>query len=79
MGLDMYLNAERYLWSHHDGDKQLSENIGQLVGLPADGRIKTITEIIKVSLVIILTTKEESFPSRKYHMCMFRLIYSLLT
>jgi hypothetical protein len=43
MGLDMYLNAERYLWSHDDGDKQLSENIGQLVGLPADGRIKTIT------------------------------------
>lgn len=43
MGLDMYLNAERYLWSHVDGDRQLSENIGQLVGLPADGRIKTIT------------------------------------
>ena len=43
MGLDMYLNAERYLWSHEDSDRQLSENIGQLVGLPADGRIKTIT------------------------------------
>ena len=43
MGLDMYLNAERYLWSHVDVDTQLSENIGQLVGLPADGRIKTIT------------------------------------
>lgn len=43
MGLDMYLNAERYLWSHVDVDTTLSENIGQLVGLPADGRIKTIT------------------------------------
>ena len=43
MGLDMYLNAERYLWSHEDGDKQISENIGQLVGLPADGKVKTIT------------------------------------
>jgi hypothetical protein len=39
----MYLNAERYLWSHVDVDTTLSENIGQLVGLPADGRIKTIT------------------------------------
>lgn len=43
MGLDMYLNAERYLWSHEDGDKQISENIGQLVGLPVDGKVKTIT------------------------------------
>jgi len=43
MGLDMYLNAERYLWSHEDGDKQISENIGQLVGLPTDGKVKTIT------------------------------------
>ena len=43
MGLDMYLNAERYLWNHEDGDKQISENIGQLVGLPTDGKVKTIT------------------------------------
>jgi len=43
MGLDMYLNAERYLWSHKEGDKQISENIGQLVGLPTDGKVKTIT------------------------------------
>ena len=43
MGLDMYLNAERYLWSHEDGDKQISENIGQLIGLPSDGKVKTIT------------------------------------
>jgi hypothetical protein len=43
MGLDMYLNAERYLWGHEDGDKQISENIGQLVGLPTDGKVKTIT------------------------------------
>lgn len=43
MGLDMYLNAERYLWSHNDADKQISENIGQLVGLPTDGKVKTIT------------------------------------
>jgi hypothetical protein len=43
MGLDMYLNAERYLWNHEDGDKQISENIGQLIGLPTDGKVKTIT------------------------------------
>ena len=43
MGLDMYLNAERYLWGHDEGDKQISENIGQLVGLPTDGKVKTIT------------------------------------
>jgi hypothetical protein len=43
MGLDMYLNAERYLWSHEEGDKQISENIGQLIGLPSDGKVKTIT------------------------------------
>ena len=43
MGLDMYLNAERYLWGHEAGDKQISENIGQLIGLPADGKVKTIT------------------------------------
>lgn len=43
MGLDMYLNAERYLWGHSDGDKQISENIGQLIGLPVDSNVKTIT------------------------------------
>jgi hypothetical protein len=43
MGLDMYLNAERYLWGHEDGDKQISENIGQLIGLPTDSKVKTIT------------------------------------
>jgi len=43
MGLDMYLNAERYLWGHEEGDKQISENIGQLIGLPSDGKVKTIT------------------------------------
>jgi hypothetical protein len=43
MGLDMYLNAERYLWGHEEGDKQISENIGQLIGLPTDGKVKTIT------------------------------------
>ena len=42
MGLDMYLNAERYLWGHDEGDKQISENIGQLIGLPADRKVKTI-------------------------------------
>lgn len=41
MGLDMYLNAERYLWSMGD-DKELGENIGALVGLPADAKIKTV-------------------------------------
>jgi hypothetical protein len=43
MGLDMYLNAERYLWGHEEGDKQISENIGQLIGLPTEGKVKTIT------------------------------------
>jgi hypothetical protein len=43
MGLDMYLNAERYLWSHDAGDKQISENIGQLIGMPVCGNVKTIT------------------------------------
>ena len=43
MGLDMYLNAERYLWGYNEGDKKLGENIGQLVGLPTDSNVKTIT------------------------------------
>jgi len=43
MGLDMYLNAERYLWGHEEGDKQISENIGQLIGMPVCGNVKTIT------------------------------------
>jgi hypothetical protein len=43
MGLDMYLNAERYLWSHDAGDKQISENIGQLIGMPVCGNVKTVT------------------------------------
>jgi hypothetical protein len=42
MGLDMYLNAERYLWSHTDGDRELGENIAQLTGLPEGSRVKTI-------------------------------------
>ena len=44
MGLDMYLNAERYLYDFGDSpDKELAENIGQLVGLPGDRKVKTIT------------------------------------
>ena len=43
MGLDMYLTAERYLWSHDENDMQIGENIGQLVGLPTDSKVKTIT------------------------------------
>jgi len=43
MGLDMYLNAERYLWGYNEGDKELGDNIGQLVGLPANSNVKTIT------------------------------------
>jgi len=43
MGLDMYLNAERYLWDFgENGDKELAENIGQLLGLPVDRKVKTI-------------------------------------
>lgn len=43
MGLDMYLNAERYLWSFgNDADTQLGENISQLVGLPESAKVKTI-------------------------------------
>ena len=43
MGLDMYLNAKRYLWGYDESDMLVSENIGQLVGLPGDGKVKTIT------------------------------------
>lgn len=44
MGLDMYLNAERYLYDFGDSpDKEIAENIGQLVGLPGDRKVKTIT------------------------------------
>lgn len=44
MGLDMYLNAERYLWDFGDGDdKELADNIGQLIGLPTGRKVKTIT------------------------------------
>ena len=41
MGLDMYLSAERYIWSLNE-DKELGENIGALVGLPAGRSVKTI-------------------------------------
>lgn len=43
MGLDMSLTAERYLWDSNENDKQIGENIGQLVGLPTGGKAKTIT------------------------------------
>lgn len=44
MGLDMYLNAERYLWDFgENSDKELADNIGQLIGLPVDRKVKTIT------------------------------------
>lgn len=44
MGLDMYLNAERYLWDFgENNDKELAENVGQLIGLPVDRKVKTIT------------------------------------
>ena len=39
----MYLNAERYLWGYNEGDKELGDNIGQLVGLPVGSNVKTIT------------------------------------
>ena len=44
MGLDMYLNAERYLYSWNDesGDKELGENIAQLTGLPANTNVKGV-------------------------------------
>ena len=44
MGLDMYLNAERYLFDFgQNNDRELQENIGQLIGLPGDRKVKTIT------------------------------------
>ena len=44
MGLDMYLNAERYLWDFgENNDKELANNIGQLIGLPVDRKVKVIT------------------------------------
>lgn len=44
MGLDMYLNAERYLWDFgENNDRELASNIGQLVGIPVDRKVKTIT------------------------------------
>lgn len=44
MGLDMYLNAERYLWDFgENNDRELANNIGQLVGIPLDRKVKTIT------------------------------------
>lgn len=41
MGLDMYLNAERYLWSIGD-DEEVGSNIASLVGLPNGAKVKTV-------------------------------------
>ena len=44
MGLDMYLNAERYFWDFgENNDKELAANIGELIGLPAGRKVKTVT------------------------------------
>ena len=42
MGLDMYLNAKRYIWRVREGDKDIAERIGKM-SLGADGlRVKEI-------------------------------------
>lgn len=33
MGLDMYLSARKYLWSHSDKDKELARKINELIDL----------------------------------------------
>jgi hypothetical protein len=43
MGLDMYLTGERYLWEHNTNDRSLGVNISQLLGLPADSLVKSVT------------------------------------
>ena len=40
MGLDMHLSAERYLWTFGGDDVLLQDNIGQLLGLPTDSKVK---------------------------------------
>lgn len=45
MGLDMYLSAERYLWTHDTEDKMISDQVANLLGLRFDqerGRVTTI-------------------------------------
>jgi len=44
MGLDMYLNAKRYLWSWSDesGDKAIAEQIQQIASVPEDFEVQEI-------------------------------------
>lgn len=42
MGLDQYLNAKRYLWDHDDQDKQLADNVAEVVKTPRGFRVKQI-------------------------------------
>jgi hypothetical protein len=42
MGLDMYLNAKRYLWRVRDQDKEIAENISSLNIGSNDMRVKEI-------------------------------------
>lgn len=44
MGLDMYLNAKRYLWSWSDesGDKAIAEQIQQVANVPEDFEVQEI-------------------------------------
>ena len=44
MGLDMYLNAKRYLWAWSDesGDKAIAEQIQKVAGVPEDFEVQEI-------------------------------------
>lgn len=43
MGLDMYLSAERYLWSSQDADKAIAKAIGDTLGSNIPFRVKTVS------------------------------------
>lgn len=45
MGLDMYLNAKRYLWSWSDesGDKTIASEIQKIATIPENFKVKEIT------------------------------------
>jgi hypothetical protein len=45
MGLDMYLNAKRYLYTYRTdiNDKQIADNVGMILGVPSDaGEVKSV-------------------------------------
>jgi hypothetical protein len=45
MGLDMYLNAKRYLYTYRTdtSDKQIAENVGTILGVPKEsGEVKSV-------------------------------------